>query len=172
MTMRLITLILMLPGAVLQAASPAPAIFPIPREASYQGAPFVVDQDVVIAIPAAAGEADRRLARFLVAELSDRFGIAVLPQELRQLPKGKRIIVAGSVANPLVRQAAALRKLRVTAQQPGPEGYLLEVAPELVVVAGSDDAGAYYGVQRIDPVPNPPYYVEARLLITSYVEVH
>lgn len=31
--------------------------------------------------------------------------------------------------------------------------------------------GAYYGVERIDPVPNPPYYLEGRLLITSYVEV-
>ncbi|HEY8430661.1 MAG TPA: hypothetical protein VIL20_19915 [Sandaracinaceae bacterium] len=31
--------------------------------------------------------------------------------------------------------------------------------------------GVYYGVQNVDPVPDPPLYLELRALLTSYVEV-
>ncbi len=31
--------------------------------------------------------------------------------------------------------------------------------------------GVYYGVQNLDPVPDPPFYLELRALLTSYVEI-
>jgi hypothetical protein len=125
------------------AAPAASPIFPIPREASFTQAAFTVSEDVVIALPESAGASDRQLARLLMSEFSDRFGVAVYVQSFRTLPRGKRIVVAGSMTNPLVRAAVAGRKL------PGAEGYVLDVGPDLVLVAGSDEAGAFYGVQSL-----------------------
>lgn len=96
-------------------------------------APFAVDEKVIVAIPAAPSESDRQLARIVTAELADQFGIAVKTQAAAQVSRGARAIVLGKRA----------------AQGLAAEGYELTVTPDRVTVAGSDDAGAFYGVQSL-----------------------
>ncbi|MGH9839220.1 MAG: glycoside hydrolase family 20 zincin-like fold domain-containing protein, partial [Blastocatellia bacterium] len=128
-------------------ASDLPAIFPLPQEIELLENHFNLDEQTSILLPAKAPEKDRFLARFLVAELSDRYGLAVKVVTVQRLPASQPFILIGSIANPLVRQYCAERRLAITAQKPGPEGYFLHVDEQAVVIAGSDERGAFYGLQ-------------------------
>ncbi len=142
-------------GAVLaSAAFPASAIetspiFPAPRESSPAAGDFVLDRTSVIAIPAAPSEQDLFLARMLAEELGDRFDLHLKIERLERLAPGRKLIVMGTFANPLVAEYCAGHALKVDARNPGPEGYVLHTGPRIVVVAGSDDRGAFYGLQSL-----------------------
>jgi hypothetical protein len=126
-----------------------PAVFPLPREAAFEEPPFPLPPDTVILLPAKPSANDLYLARFLVAELSDRYGLALRMERVAgALPKRPGILI-GSISSPLVSRMCASRGLRVSATDPGPEGYVLHVDERGVVVAGSDDAGAFYGLQSL-----------------------
>src|ERR1035441_3724254 len=55
----------------------------------------------------------------------------------------------GAFSSPLVAEYCAGHALKVDARNPGPEGYILRTGSEIVVVAGSDDRGAFYGLQSL-----------------------
>ncbi|MCC6344717.1 MAG: beta-N-acetylhexosaminidase [Bryobacterales bacterium] len=129
-------------------AAGAPRVFPEPREMSSSGSTFTVDASVPILVPENASEADLRLARLLAAEFSGRHGIAISTESVSHLPRG-RFILVGTAANPLVKAWLSARRLAVTPSNPGPEGYLLSASSGGVVVAGSDERGAFYGLQSL-----------------------
>ena len=129
-------------------AGAAPKVFPEPQQMSVAGADFVVDESVHVLVPPNASAADLRLADLIAAEMAGRHGVAVGRQSAARLPGG-RFLLAGSIANPLVRAWCAAHGVDVTAEKPGPEGYVLSAGPDAVVVAGSDERGAFYGVQSL-----------------------
>ncbi len=135
--------------AAFSPAAEAPPVFPLPREIQLTDVPFKLDKNVAILVPAMPSRADLELARFLTAHLADRHGLAIDTHYANEIPAGKRVIVMGSARNPLVRKLAAARDWNVTASDPGPEGYRLEIDRDRVVVAGSDDAGAFWGLQSL-----------------------
>ena len=61
------------------------------------------------------------------------------------LPRG-RFILMGAASNPLVRQYLAANHATPPAKD---EAYILRGGPDAVVVAGNDDAGAFYGLQSL-----------------------
>jgi hypothetical protein len=81
-----------------------------------------------------------------VAELSDKRGIALEMQEASTIPVSGRFILMGAATNPLVR---AYLGQHASERVSEPEGYFLEVNADAVVVAGADDAGAFYGLQSL-----------------------
>jgi len=125
------------------------AIFPPPKTAAASGAPFTVDDRTVIALPLRASGQDLFLAGFLRDELSDRYGVELETVRVAELPPGRRAILMGSIANPLVQAYAAKHGIDVNAKAPGPEGYALRVAPDIVFIAGADERGAFYGLQSL-----------------------
>jgi hypothetical protein len=127
----------------------ASLIFPTPREIAATGNAFILDSQVTIAVPSAASEEDLLLARFLTDELGDRFALHLKTEPATRLDAGKRVILMGSIANPLVAAYCAQNHIEVSAQNPGAEGYVLQVSPHVVLVAGSDDRGAFYGLQSL-----------------------
>jgi len=60
-----------------------------------------------------------------------------------------RVILMGSIQNPLIRQYCAQMGLDGNNQIPGPEGYILRTEKNVVLVAGSDTRGAFYGLQSL-----------------------
>jgi hypothetical protein len=110
---------------------------------------FVVDETVNILIPETASAQDIDLARSLVRELSDRYGIAVRIREAGSLPTGGRSVIMGTLNNLLIRKYCSGANIALTEKKPGPEGYILNVTEKLVVVAGYDDRGAFYGLQSL-----------------------
>ena len=58
-------------------ATEKPIIFPIPQQLQLTQERFAVDETVSILLPENACEEDVFLARFLVRELSDKYGVAI-----------------------------------------------------------------------------------------------
>jgi hypothetical protein len=128
-----------------QSASRAPVVFPAPRQMELSADSLVLDESVPILIPERPSAEDRFLARFLTAELSDRYGLALRTKMVSGLPSGGRFLLIGSAANPLVQEYCRGRESAPVEH----EGYLLKVDRKAAVVAGSDDSGAFYGLQSL-----------------------
>ena len=124
-------------------------IFPIPQQMQLTGDKFILDETMSIVVPAETSKNDIFLARFLVRELSDKFGIAVRIEQLSEIPTGRRVVIMGKFNNPLVSKYCKANKLSVNEKDPGAEGYLLEVTSDKIIIAGSDDQGAFYGLQSL-----------------------
>ena len=130
-------------------AQEMPLIFPIPQQLVVTHDAFVLDETASIIIPQNATEKDFSLARFLVRELSDKYGIALKIETRADIPMDRRVVVMGSVQNPLIHDYCADNKVELTQKKPGSEGYILQVNNNSVIVGGSDDSGAFYGLQSL-----------------------
>lgn len=130
-------------------AAEKPLIFPIPQQMELSDEIFALDESISVIVPGNESREDLFLARFLVRELSDKYGLAVKIESCDDLPENRRVVVMGSVKNPLISQYIAEEGLLLTAEDPGPEGYFLHVSKEKIVIAGSDDQGAFYGLQSL-----------------------
>jgi hexosaminidase len=126
-------------------ASSSPAVFPMPRQFEIRSEGMLLVESTPILLPEAPSADDVFLARFLTSELSDRYGIALRASRVATLPERGAFILLGSARNPLVQQWARAAG-PVVAEQ---EGYRLEVDRNRAVVAGADDAGAFYGLQSL-----------------------
>jgi hypothetical protein len=124
-------------------------IFPIPQEMEITGETFVLDETMTILIPEEKSDKDLFLARFLVRELSDKYGIAVNIESGSHIPVDRKVVVMGSINNPLIKQFSKENQLDIDEKSPGSEGYILHVSSNTVVVAGWDDPGAFYGLQSL-----------------------
>ena len=124
-------------------------IFPRPHKMTESGGPFVLNEETTIILPVGASENDLHLARFLVEELSDRYGIQPRVRHESTLPEGKEFILMGSIDNPLVRDYCRRSRPDVSATRPDPEGYYLQANERVVVVSGCSDRGAFYGMQSL-----------------------
>ncbi|HZC43310.1 MAG TPA: beta-N-acetylhexosaminidase [Acidobacteriaceae bacterium] len=125
------------------------AIFPQPQEISSSGSNFLLDNQVRIVVPSDPLEQDLLLARLLVNELGDRFGLHLKIERLTDLSANGRVILIGSTRNPLVRQYCRETELTASSQNLRPEGYILRTNNNIVLVAGIDDRGAFYGLQSL-----------------------
>ncbi len=125
------------------------AIFPEPREIASSGGDFTVDEGVEIVLPKKASSEDAQLAEEFARDLADRFAVHPKRTRLAKVDAGKRVILMGSIDNPLIRAYCAKAGIKVTRESPGPEGYVLRVEPSLILIAGSDERGAFYGMQSL-----------------------
>lgn len=126
-----------------------PLIFPIPQQIELTGETFSLDESVSIVVPANGSDQDLFLARYLVRELSDKYGIALRIESGSDIPSGRKTVVMGSVDNPLVSRYLKVNGIEMGESDPGPEGYLLHVTGKQIVIAGWDDPGAFYGLQSL-----------------------
>ncbi len=103
-----------------------PLIFPIPQELKLTQDSFIVDESISVLVPENASEPDINLARSLVRELSDKYGIAVKIKSATEIPETGRSVIMGTLNNTLVRKYCSENKLELTGKKPGPEGYLIK----------------------------------------------
>jgi hypothetical protein len=124
-------------------------IFPKPQEIFNSDGDFILDSHARIVVPASASKEDLLLARSLVNELSDRFGVYLKIERASKVPPNDRVILIGSMENPLVRQYCKEMNPPPNTQSLGTESYILHTTKSNVLVAGSDDRGAFYGLQSL-----------------------
>ena len=136
-----------LPGSSI--ASGKPLIFPLPQKMTLNNEVFRVDETVTLLVPENAGEPDMNLARMLVKELSDKYRIAVRIRAVSELPSGGRYVIMGTMNNVLIRRYCSDNHIVFTEKNPGPEGYYLHSSGNLIVIAGYDNQGAFYGYQSL-----------------------
>ncbi len=125
-----------------------PALFPKPRQAEIIKEVFKLDESVPILLPNRPSSSDLLLARFLTAELSDRYGLALHSITVTALPANGSYILLGTASNPLVKQYLTRHTEQAKPPAEG-EGYVLTVDRQRAVVVGTDDAGAFYGLQTL-----------------------
>jgi hypothetical protein len=131
------------------SASDLPLIFPLPQEQKVTSEVFTVDETISVAVPVNATEQDIFLARSIIRELSDKYGVAVKLTNLNTLPAKGKIILMGNKSNILISEYSSRNNLVLTEKKPGNEGYILHVKNNLIVIAGWDDQGAFYGLQSL-----------------------
>jgi hypothetical protein len=124
-------------------------VFPQPQQISVSDSDFVLDNQVPVLVPSNASDEDLFLAHSLINELSDKFGLYLKIESVASLSPGRRAILMGSIENPLVRQYCDQMQLLPALQSHGPESYLLRTSGNMVLVAGNDDRGAFYGLQSL-----------------------
>lgn len=136
-------------GAIVAEAAPLiPPILPIPQQVELQPGTLRVNPSVVIALSAKPTAHDLFLAQSLTAELAQRYGLTLRAERLASLPR-EPFVAIGTWQNPLIEEAEKRFALHVTAASPGTEGYVLLIQPGCLIIDGSDEAGAFYGLQSV-----------------------
>jgi Glycosyl hydrolase family 20, domain 2/Glycosyl hydrolase family 20, catalytic domain len=126
-----------------------PLIFPVPQQLKLTGDIFRIDETVSILVPENASAQDLSLARGLVRELSDKYGVALKIKAVSDIPENGKYIIMGTLNNQLIRKYSSDNKVGLNDKKPGPEGYLLHVGNNNVVITGWDDPGAFFGFQSL-----------------------
>lgn len=124
-------------------------IYPQPRESVLLEGDFLLTEAACIVLSEEASPADLSLARLLTRELTDRYGVAIQTRRGDTLLPGAPLILMGTLASPLIRQACAQCNIPEAEQDLESEGYLLRVEPGLILIAGGDESGAFYGLQSL-----------------------
>lgn len=137
---------------------PDPRVLPQPKSIHWTYTAFEITSDVEIVIGAdldpedlfAVRELNEELAAWRAAPLVVRRAGASDPASRPTAGSGARSVLIGEpVRHPLVASALSAAGARVTAQDPGPEGYALIVGADGIVAAGADRRGTFYAVQTL-----------------------
>ncbi len=127
-------------------AAQEPQLIPQPRELITKQSPFRVTGATVIALAEPEQSADAFAAQSLEAEIRETSGQSVPIVALAAAGKGPAIIL-GRFGQPEMQNL--LRQHGLSTTGVGEQGYVLDVQPMQVVVAGKDAAGLFYGVQTL-----------------------
>lgn len=138
-----------------------PMLIPQPRELQTRTQTFQVKANLEIVLLTPVANGDRVAAESVQEELKlvtgQTFPIAALPKP----PQGAPAIIMGRFDQPAMRSLLSARQLSTDGV--GNQGYVLDVEPNSVVVAGKDGAGLFYGAQTLRQLVVPAGQ-EARIL--------
>jgi hexosaminidase len=131
-----------------------PLVIPQPRYLERTAEPFHVDAKLEIVLLKPLAPEDRSAAESVQRELELATGHRFPIVSLSEPPKGTPAVIMGLFGQPAVRTLLAARRLNT--EGVGSQGYVLEVSPGSVLVAGKDSAGLFYGAQTLRQlvVPN------------------
>jgi hypothetical protein len=142
--------------AVPDAATAVPSggeVLPVPKETRPGTGTFTLTSATRIVVADGAEDADLFAARELSEELRSLSGPAL------------RVVRAGEISDPagqiLIGEPATHALLRAALQQSGAapvtaaEGYVLQISPASVLIAGADRRGTFYGVQTLRQLLRP-----------------
>ena len=122
-------------------------LIPQPRELRTKPQPFQITDSLKIVLLTPVVHEDRMAAASIQKELKlttgQVFPIVALPEP----PQGVPAIVMGRFDQPVMRNLLAARHL--STEGIGAQGYVLDVGPSTIVVAGKDGAGLFYGAQTL-----------------------
>ena len=88
-------------------AKDQPLIFPIPQVLDTTNDFFDLDEKVLIVLPVNASSKDLNLAKLLIRELSDKYGLALKYQTSQTIPAKGNVVLMGTFNNSLVKNTAA-----------------------------------------------------------------
>jgi hexosaminidase len=128
--------------------SQTPQLIPQPREVETKRPTFGVPQELQINILSPLQPGDRLTARSLQEELEVVTGHTFpVVAAIAMPPEDTPAIVLGKLDQSPV--ADYLRRQKINASGIGEQGYVLDVTPRRVIVAGKDAPGLFYGVQTL-----------------------
>ena len=124
-----------------------PFILPEPQTIEWTNERFVLNDGVAVV----AKDVGKGLstARQVVEELDERFGIKARLVKETDNPPAKGIFIGEPEHSPLIARLVREEGLKVDSANPGEQGYELLVHSNRIVIAGSDQAGTFFGVQSL-----------------------
>lgn len=127
-------------------------IIPKPVKMTLLAKDFALNPQTRIVINEKASKGNRQAATEINEELKEYYGM-VLPIVEASAVKDNDftgcIVLGEPDNNSSVKNLVKKMNLEVTKETPGPEGYILNADDKTILIAGSDDAGTYYGVQSL-----------------------
>ena len=125
-------------------------VIPQPQEMRLKEGKFLLDPNTKIVLGESIGEKDTWGAALLKKELEEVYQLPIEIKKEKEFGQGARSILIGEPwKNKKVQDAILKLGLSVTKDSPGKEGYVLAATPEVLVIAGSDERGTYWGVQTL-----------------------
>jgi hypothetical protein len=127
---------------------PEDRILPQPKTIEWTTTAFAITADVEIVVARDLDPEDLFAVRELNEELA-AWGRPPLIVRPAGPDTGRRSILIGEIKQAAVAAALTAAGVRVTAQHPGEEGYVLIVGADRIVAAGADRRGTFYAVQTL-----------------------
>jgi hypothetical protein len=126
-------------------------IIPRPKALRWREESFEIMADTRIVVGDLAQDEDLYAARDLNEELAawGRPPLEIVRASAASADPANVILIGEPGLNALAAAALARTGLRVDAQTPGPEGYVLAVSSRLIVASGSDRRGTFYAIQTL-----------------------
>jgi hypothetical protein len=131
-----------------------PAIFPFPTEAKISDGIFSFDKSVFIMIPEKESSNDDFLAKLLSSELIDKYERPVNIVRKSTFSDKDKFILMGDITNSLVRAYCEKKGLVTALKEMGPEGYILNVSENNIIIAANTRNGALYGFESLRQIIN------------------
>jgi hexosaminidase len=123
-----------------------PQLIPQPREVVPMPQSFLVTPNTQVILLTPVAPADRAAAASLEGELASITGQTYVETSVDP-PQDRPAILLGRFDRPLVRRL--LDSAGISLGEVGEQGYVLDVEPHRVLVAGKDADGLFYGVQTL-----------------------
>ncbi len=144
----LIALLCLCGGGVARAQEfpTQPLLVPQPREVTTQPKPFKLTARTLIVLGSSSNADDRFAAQSIQDEIKAVTGEKI-PIVSHSTVKGGPVILLGRLDQASI--ARRLKTLGLSAEGVGEQGYVLNVDPNEIIVAGKDAAGLFYGVQTL-----------------------
>lgn len=126
------------------AAAGGVVLYPTPQRYERLSGEFVLSPETVIVVPDGANEAERRGPERLREDLAEYRGLTLtIVPESTWSGQGSAILIGTAEAKKLLARLDAPRK----------EAFCLSLTPDRVLLAGTDVAGIWYGVQALLQLP-------------------
>ena len=120
-------------------------LVPAPKELALGDGAFQAGSDTIIQI--GNGPRGGQIASVIARELRESYGLKQCVRQHAPLPGSNAILVGRPDTSAPLKRALEKRGLLERLNALKPEGYVLVVEPERVLVAGKDDRGTYYATR-------------------------
>ncbi|MBM3253455.1 MAG: hypothetical protein FJZ16_04310 [Candidatus Omnitrophica bacterium] len=121
------------------------AIFPKPKKIIYKNFEIILTTNWWITY-----NKDNKklfLTTYLSQRLSENFKLTLPKVKLSLLSKGKYIIL-GTIQDDLIKEVLKKEKIDIS-ELVNPEGYLLDISDNRILITGNEPAGIFYGIQAL-----------------------
>jgi Glycosyl hydrolase family 20, catalytic domain/Glycosyl hydrolase family 20, domain 2 len=126
-----------------------PLIFPIPSEVQINKGIFSVDKSVFIMVPDKESKSNDFFVKLLFNEFVDRYEQSINIAIRSSYTEKDRFILIGDITNPLVKDYCEKKGLLNSLKELGPEGYILSVSANNVVIASNSKKGTLFGFESL-----------------------
>jgi hypothetical protein len=129
-------------------------IFPIPSEVKIIDGSFILDKEAYIMVPEKKSPSDDFIARLFSNVLADRYEQPINIIRKSAISENDKFILIGDITNSLIKDYCVKNGLLTVLKELGPEGYILTVSDNNIIVAANNTNGALYGFESLRQVIN------------------
>lgn len=146
--------LLLLLGILPLRAGDLANVHPRPKVSFLKTGVFTLDSSTTLLLPNAMTSTTSQAADFLIREVKQRLGIALIPGTLDTYHGEKAIVLGEFNTSPMI--PSILKTITPPGEEPPKaQGYVLDIMPDRVLLAGADSNGTFNSVSTFLQLLNP-----------------